>query len=134
MYRIKLAAVFTIAGFLFACGGELNTAPNTSNKTSIQDYETAREIFWSKLYRGRVSTLYCGDSFSSHERRGYNVEHVFPMSWVATSMRCGKRKQCRKSSVQFNFVEADLHNLYPTRADVNKERSSYAFGIVNANK
>ena len=27
-------------------------------------------------------------------------------------------------------MEADLHNLYPARADVNRARSNYIFGVI----
>lgn len=110
-----------------------NIRPYSSRK-SLPDYETARSVFWKKLYSGKVDSLYCRESFQSSQRRGYNVEHVFPMSWVTSSIKCGKRKQCRTNSPEFNQVEADLHNLYPARADVNQERSSFAFGMVGGEK
>ncbi len=102
--------------------------------TPLTDYETARKIFWNRVYDGNVRSLYCAESFNSDRRRGYNVEHVFPMSWVTNGLNCGKRKQCRNRSALFNNIEADLHNLFPSRVDVNKERSSYRFGIVNGEK
>ncbi len=102
----------------------------TSKFTPLKDYETARQVFWSKVYSGQVTSLYCGERFNSKQRRGYNVEHVFPMSWVTSAVKCGKRKQCRRNSDVFNRIEADLHNLYPARVDVNKERSSFRFGMV----
>ncbi len=103
-------------------------------QSSLVDYETARRLFWSKLYNGQVTSLYCGDEFSSRSRRGYNVEHVFPMSWATNGLNCGKRKQCRQRSKDFNQIEGDLHNLFPARVNVNKERSSYRFGIVSGEK
>lgn len=113
--------------------------PLVTDKTGIQgsplkDYETARKVFWRDVYSGEVTSLYCGERFSSRKRRGYNVEHVFPMSWAAKSLKCGKRKQCRKRSAQFNLIEADMHNLYPARSDVNHERSSYRFGLVGGER
>lgn len=134
MHQAKMVVTLLLVCLVSACDGQFNSAGLNGGKTTLKDYETARKVFWDKLYHGKVSSFYCGESFSSYERRGYNVEHVFPMSWVASSMKCGKRKQCRKSSSDFNGVEADLHNLFPTRADVNKERSSYAFGVVNGEK
>ena len=104
------------------------------SRKALPDYNTARSVFWKKLYNGRVNSLYCGESFNSSQRRGYNVEHVFPMSWVTSSIKCGKRKECRNNSSDFNHVEADLHNLYPARVDVNQERSSFAFGMVGGEK
>lgn len=104
------------------------------SKSSLADYQTARRLFWSKLYVGKVASLYCGDEFNSQRRRGYNVEHVFPMSWATNGLNCGNRKQCRQRSKDFNRIEGDLHNLFPARVNVNKERSSYRFGQVNGEK
>ncbi len=96
----------------------------------IPDYETARKIFWKELYSKGGKTLYCGKKLESSYNRGVNIEHVFPASWIGYSLRCGKRKQCRAKSAEFNFIEADLHNLYPTRSDVNKARSNYRFAMI----
>lgn len=97
----------------------------------IKDYSTARPLLWSKVYPSGGKTLYCGERFDSQQRRGFNVEHVFPMSWATNGLKCGKRKQCRAKSKRFNQIEADLHNLYPSRADVNQDRSSFRFGEVS---
>lgn len=99
--------------------------------TAIPDYQTARKIFWSKVYPGSAETLYCGDMMDSDDRTGFNVEHVFPMSWVTNALSCGTRAQCRSSSQQFNIIEGDLHNLYPARSTVNSARRSYRFGEVH---
>lgn len=101
-----------------------------SQNKALKDYETARPLLWSKVYRRGGKTLYCQNTFNSQKRQGFNVEHVFPMSWATKGLKCGKRKQCRRSSKEFNLIEADLHNLYPSRVDVNKDRSSYRFGEV----
>ena len=53
------------------------------------------------------------------------------MSWATYSLRCGKRWQCRERSAGFNRIEADLHNLYPARTDVNEARNNYRFAIIN---
>ena len=97
---------------------------------TIGDYEEARRIFWQSLYSGPGQTLYCAADFSRTDRQGINIEHVFPMSWVKNAMACGTRQQCRKRSPIFNQIEANLHNLYPSRSDVNQRRSSFRFGEV----
>ena len=73
--------------------------------------------------------MYCGEKFGD-DRRGLNVEHVFPMSWVTRELRCGKRNQCRRRSERFNRIEADLHNLYPARREINDARRSYRFAEI----
>ena len=96
----------------------------------IVDYESARKIFWHSLYADGGNTLYCQRELTSSYNKGVNIEHVFPMSWATYSLRCGKRKQCRERSTEFNLIEADLHNLYPARSDVNKARNNYRFAII----
>ena len=109
-----------------------NNATFSSNASAqrIPDYETARKVFWRELYNDGGRTLYCQQQFGSGYNRGINIEHVFPASWIAYSLRCGKRNQCRVNSPQFNLIEADLHNLYPSRTDVNKARNNYQYTII----
>lgn len=110
-------------------------AAAADNGGAIHDYMEARSVFWAQLYDGDGETLYCAMPFTrGRGARKLNIEHVFPMSWVARTLRCGRRKECRNSSTRFNRIEADLHNLYPARADINQERSSMAFGIVRGER
>jgi deoxyribonuclease-1 len=121
-----LAAVFLLAGT--AC------AEHDGNGQRIADYKSALPLMWGKLYAEGGETLYCARGFGKKKGRRINVEHVFPMSWVAWTLKCGKRDECRDSSEQFNRIEADLHNLWPSRVDVNKARRSYPFGTVKGEK
>jgi len=97
---------------------------------SAISYRRIRPVFWAKLYPAGGHSLYCNDQFGSERGRGYNIEHVLPMSWVTRHLNCGSRKQCRQSSALFNRIEADLHNLYPARTAINDARSSYPFAII----
>ena len=97
---------------------------------AIPDYQTAREVFWQDLYPGSANTLYCDTAFHVDDRKGINIEHVFPMSWVTNALNCGTRTQCRERSELFNRIEADLHNLYPSLTKVNSARASFRFGEV----
>jgi len=56
------------------------------------------------------------------------------MGWVMRKLKCGDRKSCRRNSTRFNLIEADLHNLYPARQKINRDRSSYAFGIIKGER
>lgn len=96
----------------------------------IPDYRTALPLVWGKLYPEGGETLYCGRQFGKRKGRRINVEHVFPMSWVAWHLSCGRRNECRDASPEFNRIEADLHNLWPARIDVNEARASHPFGII----
>ena len=46
---------------------------------------------------------------------------------------CGNRKECREDAthgLRFNRMEADLHNLFPAMAGLNRTRSNNSFGII----
>lgn len=107
---------------------------NYYRKPHNQEYRQALKILWTKVYPANGSTLYCNQSFSTRNykerKQQINAEHVFPMSWVAKDLRCGKRKKCQKSNARFRQIESDLHNIYPARIKVNQARSSYRFGEV----
>jgi Endonuclease I len=123
---------------LVACSEELSKQGSdslrklnqSSQQARIANYDEARKIFWQGVYPQGGETLYCGRPFLPKARRNFNIEHVFPMSWVSNALDCGKRKQCRARSEEFNRIEADLHNLYPARTDVNRARDSFRFGQV----
>lgn len=106
------------------------TAAAFAEQSKIPDYETARYLLWSQVYAAGGRTLYCGQAFGAGQTRGLNVEHVFPMSWVSKALGCGQRRACRETSARFNRIEADLHNLYVSRIDVNDERGSYPFAMI----
>lgn len=91
-------------------------------------------MFWGQVYAKGGETLYCAKFFGHRKGRGINIEHIFPMSWVMKTEGCRSRKQCRKSSQRFNQIEADMHNLYPARSDINEERSSMAFAEIEGEK
>ncbi len=122
-----------IASYLGMKPEELTTQL-VNNTMAIENYYEARGIFWDELYPNGGTTLYCGETFSDHNRDHINIEHVFPMSWVAWSLNCGERKQCRKNSAEFNRIEADLHNLFPSRENINEARRSHPFGNVKGEK
>ena len=131
MKRIALAAVLIV--------GLAGTA--AAGQTAIPDYDTARDnFFWKKLYSTGGFTLYCGAWFANHPRLkgkfpargGLNVEHVYPASWMLVTAGCPTetRKQCREKSPAFNFMEADLHNLYPAVSFINGARSNHPFAEI----
>lgn len=99
----------------------------------IKNYGKARDIFWNKLYIGADRDLYCGSLFKGRE--GLQVEHVYAASWMGEYLGCGNRVKCRMSSdlttrERFNYMEGDLHNLWPAIAVINRARSNYLFGII----
>lgn len=122
--RAALIGLFLLlAGISAQAGGE-------SGQTRIEDYEQARKLFWRHLYNEGGETLYCAVPLSAGYNKGVNIEHVFPMGWVTNALKCGRRKQCRRTSERFNQIEADLHNLYPARTEVNDARGAMRFGEI----
>lgn len=135
MIRLMLAMSATL--LLAACEPLDTQAPPNEQLATPQrerDYTQARSQFWRHVYPQDGVTLYCQQTFQTMARAGVNIEHVFPMSWATSALKCGKRKQCRANSVEFNIIESDLHNLFPSRSDVNQARSSFRFGEVRGEK
>lgn len=98
-------------------------------ESASTDYRSLRPLFWSQLYGGGGNTLYCNKRFEQRGK-GFNIEHVMPMSWVVNALGCASRKQCRSTNKRFNEIESDLHNLFPSLTALNNARSSYAFGVI----
>ena len=120
--RSKFISISMLALVLGAAWG-LAKPPEQRNYLDIL------RLFWTEVYPEGGSTLYCNQSFKPFDR-AVNVEHVYPMGWVTRSLRCGARDECRANSARFNFIESDMHNLYPARKDINKSRGSYPFSMV----
>ena len=115
-------------GIASLCLSLLLVSPALADQTQIPNYRRARELHWEKLYPFGGFTFYCGDEFE--DRSGLNIEHIYAASWMAAFLGCGTREQCQASSERFNRMEADMHNLYPARADANRARSNYLFAII----
>ena len=115
------------AGFALCLA--ISAYPSFADQTQIPDYREAREIFWQKLYPSGGWTLYCGERFEGRSRE-LNVEHIYPASWMAKHLGCGSRRECQRTRERFNRMEADLHNLYPALASINRARSNYLFGEI----
>lgn len=99
-------------------------------QNKLADYRKAKRLFWSRIYSDGGQALYSREAFAENAHRWVNIEHVFPMSWVINNIGCGDRDQCRRYSDSFNLVEADMHNMYPARRDLNQERGSLSFGMI----
>ncbi|MCB1789307.1 MAG: endonuclease [Gammaproteobacteria bacterium] len=91
-----------------------------------RNYLDTIPVFWRTLYPDGGAGLYCGTRFAAFDR-DYNIEHVYPMSWVTRALRCGDRDACRRSSARFNEIESDMHNMYPARKDINRRRGALPY-------
>ncbi len=121
-------------------GSAKNNSSNAYAKRRYanDEYRKALKNMWTQVYPSSGRTIYCNKQFSTRnrkERKKYvNAEHIFPMSWVAKDLNCGKRRQCQENSAQFRAIESDLHNIYPALINVNKARSNFRFGDVAGEK
>lgn len=117
---------------------ETQSYSQSHQKQIFREYPDALKLLWTKVYSHGGKTLYCDKSFSTKtsqiRKKVANAEHVFPMSWVASDLDCGTRKQCQRKSKKFRQIEADLHNIYPSQIHVNKARANYRFGEINGEK
>lgn len=103
-----------------------------SPQEQIDDYDSARYLFWKGLYRNGGITLYARKGFNKKRAHNMNIEHVYPMSWVVNEIGCFDRDACRRYSDRFNQIEADLHNMYPSLEHINRLRGSHSFGNVKS--
>ncbi len=93
-------------------------------------------IIFTKNHGYRPDIKNCDYKIAYDEERGQRIEaeHIVPVWEFAHSMHCWKntykgngRNNCEHTDEYFNEIEADLHNLYPSVGEVNKDRASYAF-------
>ncbi len=102
----------------------------SNGQTQISSYQKSLRLFWRELYATGGKTLYSQQEFGPNKPDWVNIEHIFPMAWVVNALKCKDRRDCRHHKKQFNFIESDLHNLYPSRRDLNMLRASHRFGNV----
>ncbi|MCB1761363.1 MAG: endonuclease [Gammaproteobacteria bacterium] len=119
-YHIILAVTFALLADVGMAAGQKR----------FDSYFEALPLFWQQVYRLGGETLYCGREFPRDKSRAINIEHVYPMAWVMRAEGCRTRDACRSSSRRFNQIEADMHNFYPARKDINKIRGSFPFGTI----
>lgn len=112
----------------------LTLPAQTLGQQVFQAYFDALPVFWQRIYPDGGRTLYCDEKFGAYHGRSINIEHIFPMAWAMREEGCRSRKLCRENSPRFNRIEADMHNLYPARADINRIRSSFPYGEIAGEK
>ena len=98
-------------------------------QTQLRSYQQAIRLFWRELYATGGKTLYSQQHFGPNKPDWINIEHIFPMAWVVNALDCKDRRDCRQR-LHFNFIESDMHNLYPSRRDLNMLRGSHRFGNI----
>ena len=89
-------------------------------------YRRARKILFTKLAPqlddGDITTLYSARRRSARRGtapQGLNCEHLLPRAWMGS-----------KRHKNYKYIEADLHNLFPSEIKTNSRRGHLAFGAV----
>jgi len=60
-------------------------------------------------------------------------EHIVSAWEFGHQLQCwqqGGRKNCRKTSLKFRKMEADINNLAPAIGEINADRSNFRFGVL----
>ncbi len=121
------------------------------DQTVISTYKKALdEVFWG-YYVGKKGDesreIYCGISFKAIPRengKGFmakkvldeeiiSIEHAFPAQWLALSLQCKNRVECRTNPTvgkRFNHAEADMHNMWPSLQKLNASRGDRPFAEI----
>jgi deoxyribonuclease-1 len=82
---------------------------------------------------------------SNKRSQQLEFEHVVPAHLLGKNLQCWKepicskrdgikyrgRKCCSKVSDEFQQMQSDMHNLFPTVGEVNGDRSNFVFGEID---
>lgn len=98
-------------------------------QTRLDSYFKTIKLFWGTLYSDGGKTIYSLQEFESDKPQWINIEHIFPMAWVVNKFNCRDREECRRNK-EFSFIESDMHNLFPSRKDLNTLRANHRFGSI----
>jgi len=117
-----------------------------ADQTQISSYATARDKKAYPLYvdaRPNQSTdIYCGlrfkvdpDEPEKHPTTWLSLEHAYPAQWMADTLGCANRTECRKDpdstkKTRFNHAEGDLHNLFPAVQSINSAHGERLYGEI----
>lgn len=143
---------FIIFIFIF-----LNISVASSNE--FKSFSSS-EKHLSKQVNTETKTIYCGCSIKKQGKKlipepascGYiprneftkkgkvnarskriEWEHIVPAWEFGHQLQCwqnGGRKNCKKVSVKFRKMEADINNLAPAIGEINGDRSNFRFGMI----
>lgn len=155
-----LNSVFSIGLLIFSAsaisaGNQTNQSFNKAKKNlERQVYQDHREtIYCGAKFDSKKNVLPpAGFETSKYEKRAKRIEweHVVPAEnfgrafseWRSGDKECvnskGKafkgRKCAEKMNIEYRYMQADMHNLFPAIGAVNAMRSNYNFTMLPAVK
>ncbi|CAD5106605.1 endonuclease I family protein [Zestomonas carbonaria] len=102
----------------------------SSGQDQLSDAKTAVEqVFWPKLYGNGGKTLYCDKPFSGTSSE-FAASAVYTGRQIKSALRCMTENQCKVVNPKYDYMLADLHNLYPELTRVELARRNAQFGAV----
>jgi len=131
----------------------------TQGNQIIRNFRDAKRVL-PKIFKDRPLTLYCNCKYMgklvdlkscdfqslqpSIRTRRIEWEHVVPAEafgqsfkeWRLGAPHCRtkrnsyKGRRCAKKNPEFNFMEADLYNLFPEVGELNAARSNYSMAEI----
>lgn len=110
-----------------------NRAKNLAHKLVFTP-EHRKDIYCGCQYNQEKEILWetCGYQPRHAIERGKRLEweHVVPAKYFVVKLACRSRDQCQDNVAIFQKFEGDLHNLRPAVGELNLDRSSKLYGIV----
>lgn len=109
----------------------------TRQLTAPSTVYCAVPITFNERGRWQVDPLAAGYKVRKNPKRAVRIEaeHVMPAWDFGHQLQCwaakNGRKNCEKTSSEFNRMEGDLHNLFPALGEVNGDRSNFRFSDWN---
>lgn len=104
----------------------LESALKSAQHKPKYKYRSARKMLFTKVEpqaeAGEIVALYTAKRKRAQPRnspQGFNCEHLLPRAWMGS-----------KRSKNFKYIEADLHNLFPSEIKTNSRRAHLPFGEV----
>lgn len=88
--------------------------------------------FWPEVYAQGGQTLYCAKSFSKGPTTELSAAHLYSVKQIKTALECMTDIQCTVKTPGYQFMVADLHNLYPADRAIESKRRQAPFGSLVA--
>lgn len=117
-----------IQRMLFALALSIISSTSLANPPTAKD--TISDLFWGALYKDGGETFYCQKSFSQKTPlivAGY----IYPQGNIRQHLGCGTKRQCMRSSEEYNRIASDLHNLVPADSYFEMKRTNTIFGVLD---
>ena len=121
---LRIAALLTLP-----CWVSLSLA---GGQTKLANQEQAETAFWNELYPSGGYSLYCNTAFKK-KTATLDADHIYSLDQIADHLKCPSVRACEKQT-EFQRIAADLHNLFPAKKKIIRDRRKTLFGTVPGNQ